>query len=113
MVVVADQTKLVERLGSAFAVPVEVVPFGWQATEKKLRELGGNPRLRMDASNNPFVTDGSHYIIDCAFGAMEKPKEIAHHLDHVTGAVEHGLFLGLAAEVFIGGPEGVVKILRP
>jgi ribose 5-phosphate isomerase A len=112
MVVVADQTKLVERLGSVFAVPVEVVPFGWQATEKKLKDLGGNPSLRIDADKKPFVTDGGHYIIDCAFGPMEKPKETAHHLDHVTGVVEHGLFLGFASRVLIAGPEGV-EILNP
>lgn len=113
MVVIADDTKLVERLGSVFAVPAEVVPFGWQATEKKLRELGGKPTPRMDARKNLFVTDGGHYIIDCAFGPMEKPKEIAHHLDHVTGVVEHGLFLGFASQVLVGGPDGVRILNRP
>jgi ribose 5-phosphate isomerase A len=112
MIVIADETKLVERLGSGFPVPVEVVPFGWQATAKKLSALGGNPKLRMGTGEKPFVTDSGHYIIDCAFGPMEKPKETAHHLDHVTGAVEHGLFLGFASQVFVGGPGGV-KILNP
>jgi ribose 5-phosphate isomerase A len=112
MIVIADKTKLVDRLGSVFAVPVEVVPFGWQATERRLRGLGGNPTLRMDPARKPFVTDGGNYIIDCAFGPMEKPKETAHYLDHVTGAVEHGLFLGFASQVFLGGPEGVT-ILKP
>ena len=111
MVVVADETKVVNRLGSRFSVPVEVVPFGWQATERKLRELGGNPSLRLGAGQKPFVTDGGHYILDCAFGPMEKPKEVAHHLDHVVGAVEHGLFLGFAREAFIAGREGM-KILK-
>lgn len=111
MVVITDETKLVERLGSRVAVPVEVVPFGWQATESKLRQLGGNPKLRMNTDNHPFVTDGGDYIFDCAFGPMEKPKETAHHLDHVIGAVEHGLFLGFAWQVFVGGRDGV-KILN-
>jgi ribose 5-phosphate isomerase A len=112
MAVVADETKLVERLGTHFSVPVEVVPFGWQATERKLRNLGGNPALRLGADNKPYVTDGKHYIMDCAFGPMPEPKEVAHHLDHVVGTVEHGLFLGFASQVFVGG-HGGVKVLTP
>jgi ribose 5-phosphate isomerase A len=111
MVVVADETKLVNRLGSLVSVPVEIVPFGWQATEQKLKQLGANPTLRLAADKMPYVTDGGHYIMDCAYGAMRDPKEVAHHLDQVVGVVEHGLFLGFAAQVFIGGPSGV-EILK-
>jgi ribose 5-phosphate isomerase A len=110
MVVVADESKLVDRLGSLLSVPVEVVPFGWQSTERRLQQLGANPTLRLGVDNKAYVTDGGHYILDCAFGPMQAPKEIAHHLDHVVGVVEHGLFLGFAAEVYVGGPNGV-KIL--
>jgi ribose 5-phosphate isomerase A len=111
MAVVADQSKLVERLGSLVAVPVEIVPFGWQETLRKLEDLGANPSLRLLAPRKPYVTDGGNYILDCAFGPMANPNEVAHHLDHVIGAVEHGLFLGFAWEAFIGGPGGV-KVLR-
>jgi ribose 5-phosphate isomerase A len=107
MAVIADESKLVERLGSLVSVPVEVVPFGWQTTEKRLKDIGGNPTLRLDASGKPYVTDGGNYIFHCAFKPMENPEEIAHHLDHVVGAVEHGLFLGFASEAIIGGREGV------
>jgi ribose 5-phosphate isomerase A len=112
MAVVADETKLVERLGTHFAVPVEVVPFGWQATKRKLSQLGANSTLRLGADKRPYVTDGGHYIVDCAYGPMQAPREVAHHLDHVVGAVEHGLFLGFASQVFIGGHSGV-KVLTP
>jgi len=111
MIVVADQTKLSERLGSLVSVPVEVVPFGWETTQLRLGELGGKPSLRLGKDGKRFITDSGHYIIDCAFGPMENPKEIAHHLDHVVGSVEHGMFLKFATEVFIGGPSGV-SILR-
>jgi ribose 5-phosphate isomerase A len=107
MAAIADETKIVERLGSLVSVPVEVVPYGWQATRKKLIQLEGKPALRLGADKKPYITDGGHYILDCAFGPMEDPKEIAHHLDHVVGVVEHGLFLKYASEAFIGGPEGV------
>ena len=111
MVVIADETKLSKRLGTLFAVPVEVVQFGWEATQRRLGELGGNPALRLGKDGNAFVTDGGNYIIDCAFGPMENPKEIAHHLDHVVGSVEHGMFLKFASEVFVGG-RGGLTILR-
>jgi ribose 5-phosphate isomerase A len=107
MIVVADRTKLVEKLGSLQAVPVEVVQFGWEVTQKKLQQLGGHPSIRLGPGESPLVTDGGNYILDCAFGPMENPKETAHHLDHIVGVVEHGLFLGLASQVFIGGPAGV------
>jgi ribose 5-phosphate isomerase A len=111
MVVVADQGKIVNKLGSLVSVPVEVVQFGWEATERKLQKLGGNPALRLAKDGKPFITDGGHYIMDCAFGPMEKPKEVAHHLDHVIGSVDHGLFLGFTEEAFVGGPAGV-QVLR-
>ncbi len=111
MIVVADETKLSGRLGSLVSVPVEVVQFGWEATQRRLGELGGKPALRLSKDGKSFVTDGGNYIIDCAFGPMENPKEIAHHLDHVVGSVEHGMFLKFASEVFVGGRSGV-SILR-
>lgn len=111
MVVIADETKLVEKLGSLCAVPVEVVPFGWQATESKLQEIGAKTMLRT-RDGEVFKTDSGNYIIDCDFGAMENPKEIAHHLDHVVGSVEHGLFLRYASQVVVGGPEGVKTLMR-
>ena len=110
LVIVADQSKLVERLGSLMAVPVEVVQFGWQATGKRLAEIGGNPSLRLGVDRKPFVTDGGNFIMDCAFGPIPNPKEVAHHLDHVVGAIEHGLFLGLAKEVIVGGRDGVSSL---
>jgi ribose 5-phosphate isomerase A len=107
LVIIADESKLSQRLGSLVAVPVEAVPFGWQVTASRLAKLGGNPLLRLGADQKPFLTDGGNYILDCAFGPIPNPKETAHHLDHVVGAIEHGLFLGLATEVIVGGRDGV------
>jgi ribose 5-phosphate isomerase A len=111
MAVISDDSKLVERLGSRFAVPVEVVQFGWQATEKRLQALGSKTTLRMD-KEKPFVTDGGNYIIDCAFGPMAKPKEVAQHLDRVTGTVEHGLFLDFVWEAVVCGHKGIQILKR-
>jgi ribose 5-phosphate isomerase A len=112
MVVIADDTKLVKQLGSSCTVPVEVVQFGLPVTEIKLQKIGAKTSLRMDKSGEPFKTDSGNYIIDCDFGAMENPKEIAHHLDHVIGSVEHGLFLKFASQVLVGGRDGVRTLMR-
>ncbi len=111
MAVIVDETKLVKRLGGTLAVPVEVVPFGWEATARKLRAIGAGTELRPGPDDKPYVTDGGHYILDCEFGPIADPKKIARELDETVGVVEHGLFLGLAKQVFVGGPGGV-KILK-
>jgi ribose 5-phosphate isomerase A len=110
LAVIADETKVVQRIGSLVPVPVEIVTFGWEATQRKLRALGANPTLRM-AGEKPFVTDGGNYIMNCNFGPISDPQAVADRLDHVVGIVEHGLFLGFATEARIAGREGV-KVLR-
>ena len=101
---VVDQTKIVSRLGAA-PVPVEVVPFGWQATAHRVEALGAKPQRR------DFVTDNGNYILDCAFGPIPSPQSLASDLDRIVGVVEHGLFIGMATEVHVGGSSGV-QILR-
>lgn len=112
MVVIADESKLVERLGSLVPVPVEVVRFGWQATARMLARIGGNPSLRLGGDNTPYVTDGGNFIMECAFGPISDPKEVAHQLDHVVGVVEHGLFLHYASEAIVAGRDGVKTYRR-
>jgi ribose 5-phosphate isomerase A len=102
--VVVDHSKVVSMLG-AVRVPVEVVPFGWQATAQRLQDLGAKPERR------EFVTDNGNYILDCDFGFIAEPDVLAGALDHVTGVVEHGLFIGLATEVYVGTKSGVQVLL--
>jgi ribose 5-phosphate isomerase A len=111
-VIVVDETKLVDHLAVRDAIPVEVVPFGWQATAKRLRQLGANvsPRLRSDGQF--YITDGGHYILDCGFMAMRSASALQRELDSVVGLVEHGLFLGMTTEVIVGSAEGVM-VLSP
>ncbi len=73
--VIVDQSKLVNRLGEKFKVPVEVAQFGWQATARALEKLSGHPGLRQEKTGGPFVTDGGNYILDCAFGPMSSPAD--------------------------------------
>lgn len=112
LVIVVDEFKLVRHLGERAKVPVEVAQFGWQATERKLVKLGAKPTLRLGAGGDTFITDGGNYILDCAFGPIESATELQRELDSVVGVVEHGLFLGMTAQVFVGTQEGVKKMER-
>jgi ribose 5-phosphate isomerase A len=111
MIVIVDRSKLVARLG-AFPLPVEVAPFGLTATQKQIQrgalELGlrGATMLRRKAGD-VFVTEGGHYILDCAFGAIEQPAELAAFLDSVPGVMAHGLFLGLASAAIVAAEDGL------
>jgi len=110
MVIIADASKKVARLG-AFALPIEVVPFGLSATTRHIERmladlgLGGDIRLRGGAS--PFVSDGGHHILDCALGAIPDPERLALAISVIPGVVEHGLFIGYARAAIIAGPGGV------
>jgi ribose 5-phosphate isomerase A len=109
LVIIADETKLVDRLGSRYAVPVEVAPFGWQATARKLGRLCAKVSSRM-IDDQTFVTDGGNYILDCAFGPIAEPAALARELNSIVGVVEHGLFLGMTAEAIVAGPAGVHRL---
>lgn len=111
-VIVADEGKLVTQLGSRTFVPVDVVPFGWSTTARRLEALGALPALRLDGKGNPFVTDGGHYVLDCKFAPIKSPRDLQAELDGVVGVVEHGLFLDIATEVLLGGPGGVRTLRR-
>lgn len=114
MIVIADASKIVETLG-AFALPIEVNPFGLRATqiaiEKTASQLGlsGNIALRQHAGER-FVTDGGHLILDASFGRIPDPKALSDALYAVPGVVEHGLFLDLADLAVVAEADGVKTI---
>ena len=111
MIVVVDETKLVDRLGgAAAALPVEIVAFGWQTVLERLAAIGCAPQLRL-AADRPFITDGGNYIADCVFAEGIDAPAIEARLSAITGVVETGLFIGLAATVVVGRPSGV-EVLR-
>jgi ribose 5-phosphate isomerase A len=110
-VIIVDETKTVQRLGSHAPVPVEVIPFGWQAVEKRLKDLGAVPTLRKNPQGETYITDGGHYILDCAFGPIAHVTELADKMDRTVGIVEHGLFLGMASHVLIAKASGIETLL--
>ena len=111
-IIIVDEGKLSPALGTRWALPVEVVPFGVAPVSAFIRSLGAEPVLRQKDDGQPFVTDQGNYILDCRFGPMENPAEIARALCDRAGIVEHGLFIGLASMVIVGKADGV-EVLTP
>jgi ribose 5-phosphate isomerase A len=111
LIIIVDETKIVKTLGSHGEVPVEIVSFGWQSTARRLEKLGWKPVLRSEAGGAPFVTDGGHYILDCSFEKGTSLQSRAVQLHNTVGVVEHGMFLGMAAEAHVGRATGV-RVLR-
>lgn len=115
MVVIADDTKLVERLGR-FPLPIEIVPFGMEATRRAvlaaMAEAGaaGELVLRRRPDGSVLVTDGGHWIVDAHPGVIPQPEALAAALVAIPGVVEHGLFLGLADAAILAGKAGLTVI---
>ncbi|KXF76974.1 ribose-5-phosphate isomerase [Paramesorhizobium deserti] len=111
MIVIADETKVVETLGR-FPLPIEVNRFGLGATKvaiaKACADLGlAGPVILRQKNGEPFVTDGGHYILDASFGRIPDTRALSSALHAIPGVVEHGLFLGLASAAIIAGPGGI------
>jgi len=111
LVIVVDQEKLVERLGEHTPVPVEVTQFGWQVTAVALAKLGCLPEQRY-SGEQPFITDGGNYILDCRFKPLANPRDLEKRIAMTVGTVESGLFVGRASMVVVASAAGV-EVLTP
>lgn len=113
LIIIVDQSKLSPVLGTRWPLPVEVVPVCWRNQAAFIESLGGVPKLRFDHQGRPFTTDQGNYILDCGFGPMNHPEEIASRLDGRAGIVEHGLFLNMADTIISAGPDGIRLLEGP
>jgi ribose 5-phosphate isomerase A len=112
-IVVVDESKLVRRLGVRAPVPVEVVPFGWNALVPFFEKLGAEPVLRRGPDGSPAVTDNGNYLVDCRFArGIPDPAALARALAKRTGVVEDGLFLRIARVAVVAGAGGVRLLTR-
>ncbi len=114
MVVVADHSKYVETLGR-FPLPIEIVRFGRKATLTMIADAASDAGCDGDITlrrlnGEYFVTDNGNYIVDCDFGEISEPEALADVLEMIPGVVEHGLFIGIADQAIIAGPNGVQVI---
>jgi ribose 5-phosphate isomerase A len=112
-VIVADETKLTEKLGANCAVPVEVLPFALPTVMLKMQEKGGKPVLREAKGKvGPVVTDNGNFIVDVAFGPINTPKKLDSQLKSIPGVIETGLFIEMADVVYVGTRVGTVQKLE-
>lgn len=115
-IIIVDATKLVSTLATQHPIPVEVAPFGWTHTARRLEAIGARPvRRPLSASSHmtPFVTDGGNFIVDCWFGPLTDPAGVAARIKGITGVIDHGLFVGMTERVYVAGADGVRTYDRP
>lgn len=108
-IVIADQSKMVKQLGNV-AVPVEIVPYGWQATEKRLQQIGCQTNLRY-RNGEIFVSDNQNYIIDCKFNGIREPARLHESIKRLVGVVETGIFTDMVHETIIVD-QGNISVLK-
>ena len=111
-IIAVNEDKLVPALGTVWAVPVEVIPFGWRSQADYLDALGAEVTLRRSSDGELFRTDQGNLILDCRFGPIAQPEKLAAQIRARAGIVEHGLCLGMADDVIIAGPAGIRHLRR-
>ncbi|MDD2901299.1 MAG: ribose-5-phosphate isomerase RpiA [Syntrophales bacterium] len=111
-IIIVDESKLSRQLGTHWPVPVEVLPYGWQSQARYLESLGAEVTLRKTADGCEFCTDQGNIILDSRFGPIADLEGLAQKLASRAGIMEHGLFLNLADEVIVAGPQGVRHLKR-
>ena len=111
-IIIVDESKLSPRLGTRWALPVEVIPFAAKSAENFLKSQGAAVTLRLDDNGQPFQTDQDNFILDANFGEMADPNRVAANLNERAGIVEHGLFLGLASDVIVAAEDDIRHLKR-
>lgn len=109
-VIVSDPGKKADVLSAA--VPIEVMPFGKELVMDSLKKLGGTPVLRAAAKKDgPVITDNGNFVIDCNFGEISNPADLAKEISQIPGVIEHGIFMN-ADEAVIGKADGSVEVIH-
>ncbi|MEQ9397847.1 MAG: ribose-5-phosphate isomerase RpiA [Longimicrobiales bacterium] len=114
LVIIADERKAVDRLGTRSPLPVEVVDWGWQVHVAALEALGASVEVRKFDDGPPYKSDNGNLILDCTFDeGIADPSGLQSFLDRRAGVVDHGLFLGMAERAILAGPDGIRTIGGP
>lgn len=112
-VVVVDASKLVDKLGSTFLLPVEVLPMAMTPVMRAIEKLGGKPQLRMGVKKaGPVVTDEGNFVVDVKFDSIDNPAELEKTLNNIPGVLENGLFVGVTDLVLIGEIQDGTPVIR-
>ena len=112
-IVLVDETKMVDRLTSKMPIPVELLPMALRPVMTKLRSFGATPELRLGANKDgPVVSDQGMWILDAHFEAEIDPRELNILIKSLPGVLDHGLFIDLATDVYLGLDNGELKIIE-
>ncbi len=111
-IIIVDDSKISPRLGTNWAVPIEVIDFARQVEEKFLKSLGASVIIRSAADGSSFRTDQNNLILDADFGQITDLEKLAAWLEGRAGVVEHGLFLGMARDVIVAAADGIRHLSR-
>ena len=106
LVIVADESKIVDYLGAKVPLPVEVVQFGWESTQMALNQICQRSVLRQ-VDDQTFRSDNGNFILDCYFDQISDPKQIEIRINGIPGVVDNGLFVGRADRVIFGTADGI------
>ncbi len=106
-IIVADESKVVKKLGADFPLPVEILKYSWKATKKSVEDLGCTA-IQREIMGNPYITDNGNYLLDCDFERIEDAEELERKLNMIPGVVECGLFIGLVNDVIVGSKQGII-----
>ncbi|WP_117168686.1 ribose-5-phosphate isomerase RpiA [Paraliobacillus sediminis] len=105
LLIIVDQSKVVDHLGE-YPLPIEVVPFGWNLTAKRIAALGYEPTIRLSGDTH-YITDNGNIILDCKFGKITQPAKLHEQLIQLVGVVETGLFINMTDTVIVGNQGGI------
>ena len=111
-IIIVDGSKLSPQLGTKRVVPVEIIPFGWGSQKSFIKSLGARITLRTNLDGTPFKTDQRNLILDCDFGPISNPADLADILSRRAGIVEHGLFINLASDIIVADEAGCRLLVR-
>jgi len=112
-IVVVDSSKVVDKLGSTFPVPVEVIPMAIAPVMRTLEKLGGKPELRMAVKKaGPVITDQGNMVVDVKFDTIEHPGELEKTLNNIPGVLENGIFVGATDLVLVGEVQDGQPVVR-
>ncbi len=109
--VVADKSKLVARIGTNFAIPIEVMPMAWKAAKRSLEDVGGVGNLRQNVAKDGLtVTSHGSLVLDMVFDKSISEVQLNQLINNTPGVVEHGIFCGLASGILIAENGNVTNL---
>jgi ribose 5-phosphate isomerase A len=108
-VIIADDSKLVDWLGSKSPIPIEVTRFGWELAFERITNEGAEVTQRKSAQGEPYLTDGGNFILDAKFEPIADAAALERRLLRIVGVVETGFFIGMAEQALVASASGVTR----